>query len=226
MLITNGDSMMGTVYDDIHKSAMKLQIGDCLSFGAFVPNVDSLDIEIRLPMLWHVIDRDENRLKLLSYFFFEHTGYWSVDGDTQSVTWENSQIRSDLNNKYFYECFTESERSAICTTEVRTKTNDTGCIITKDKLYVPALEDIEAIPEHLKIGRGFVTGQGRDGFAFVHLMYCFYWLRDPGESEKTNLVVRGCADSELILDSFDYDADETAVRAIMWVDAEKIKELY
>lgn len=203
--------------------ALQLKIGDCLSFGSFVPNVDSSDLDIRLPMLWHVIDRKDNKLKLLSYFFFEHTGYWSVDGDIQSVTWESTKIRYDLNNRFLFDCFTESERNAILTTEVKTKTDNSECIITEDKLFLPSLEDIESIPEHLKTGRGLVTGYGRDDSVTVYLMYCFYWLRDPGEDTDTNLVVQGYADSELILDSLEFDADETAVRAIMWVDAEKIK---
>lgn len=225
MLITNCDYMMGTVFDDVNKMALHLKIGDCLTFGSFVPWDDNSDPVVRFPMPWHVIDREGNKLKLLSYFFFEHTGYWSVDGSIQSVTWEKTKIRDDLNNKYFYDCFNESERNAILTTNVKTKTNDSEYIITKDKLYVPALEDIKSIPEHLKIGRGLVTGHGRDDSVTVDLMYCFYWLRDTGEDEKTNLVVQGYANSEIILDSLEFDADETAVRAIMWVDAEKIKNI-
>ena len=77
MLITNGDAMWGTVYDDIDKMALQLKIGDCLTFGAFVPDGSY----IRFPMLWHVIDKAENRLKLFSYFFFEHIGYWSLQGN-------------------------------------------------------------------------------------------------------------------------------------------------
>lgn len=76
MLITNGNAMMGTVYDDSNV-AIRLNIGDCLTFGSFVPSFDSSDVPVRLPMLWHVIDKQGgSRLKLLSDFFFEHTGYW------------------------------------------------------------------------------------------------------------------------------------------------------
>lgn len=225
MLITNGNSMWGTVYDSIDETAMRLNIGDCLTFGSFVPSVDSSDLNIRLPMLWHVIGKDRNRLKLLSYFFFEHTGYWSVEGNTKAVSWENSEIRHDLNNKYLYDCFDENERNAILTTEVKTKSTGESYIVTHDKLYVPELEDIESIPEHLKIGRCFFTDCTDDGSSFVDLMYCFYWLRDPGEYEDENLVVQGFANSKLVLDSLDYGSDEVGVRAIMWLDAEKIKEI-
>lgn len=103
--------------------------------------------------------------------------------------------------------------------------NDSEFIITEDKLYIPSLEEIEAIPEHLKIGLCLVTGQCRDNSAFLDLMYCFYWLRDPGEYEDENLVVQGFANSKLVLDSLDYGSDEVGVRAVMWVDAVKIKEI-
>lgn len=38
-------------------------------------------------------------------------------------------------------------------------------------------------------------------------------------------MVQGFANSKLVLDSLDYGSDEVGVRAIMWVDAEKIKEI-
>lgn len=78
MLITDANAMMGTVFDDTGEMAMRLNIGDCLTFGSFIPSFDSLDVPVRLPMLWHVIDKQGSRLKLLSYFFFEHTGYWPL----------------------------------------------------------------------------------------------------------------------------------------------------
>lgn len=221
MLITNGNSMWGTVFDDPGKTAMQLNIGDCLTFGSFVPSFDSSDVSVRLPMLWHVIDKQENRLKLLSYFFFEHTVYWSVQGSTKAVTWENSEIRHDLNYKYLYDCFNEKERNAILTTEAKTKTHDSSIIATKDKLFLPALEDIENIPDHLKIGRGLYANCINDDIPSVELLYCFYWLRDPGAYEDENLVVKGYADSKLVIDSIDHNADEVGVRAVMWIDAEK-----
>lgn len=144
--------MWGTVYDDINKMALKLNIDDCLSFSSFIPQ-DSFGIQIRFPMLWHVIDRKDNKLKLLSYFFFERTGYWADNGDSESVTWEESEIRYNPNDKYFNKYFNESEQEAILTTEIKTKKSDTEYIVTHDKLYVPSLEEIRSIPEHLKIGR-------------------------------------------------------------------------
>ena len=225
MLITNGSSMYGTVYEDIHKMAMQLKVGDCITFGSFVSVVDSVSPEIRLPMLWHVIDRKESKLKLLSYFFFEHTGYWSLQNDKKETTWENTEIRHNLNNKFYYDSFNDSEQNAILTTEVKTKANNASYIITKDKLYIPSLSDIEHIPEHLKIGRGLFTDHAENGIPTVDLLYCSYWLRDPGEFENTNLIVRGYSDSKMILDSVDYDSDEVGVRAVMWIDAEKIKEI-
>lgn len=224
MLITNGNSMLGTIFDNPCKIAKQLNIGDCLTFGSFIPSVDSSDLNIRLPMFWHVIGKNGNKLKLLSYFFFEHTGYWSVPGSTEAVTWENSEIRQDLNNKFLYDCFNENERNAILLTEVKTKTNDGSCVVTHDKLYVPELEDIESIPEHLKIGRGLFTDCTDIGTSFVDLMYCFYWLRDPGEFKGENLVVQGHSESKLALCSLDYCSDEVGVRTVMWIDANKIKE--
>lgn len=158
----------------------------------------------------------------MSYFFFEHTGYWSLHGNSSAVTWKETDIRHNLNNKYFNDCFSEREQGAILTTEVKTKTYDSSIITTNDKLFLPALEDIENIPEHLKIGRGVYANCFDDDIPSVELLYCFYWLRDPGEAEDENLVVQGYADSKLVIDSLDHNADEVGVRAVMWIDAEKI----
>lgn len=51
MLISNGNAMMGMVYDDTGDMAIRLNIGDCLTFGSFIPSFDSSDVPVRLPML-------------------------------------------------------------------------------------------------------------------------------------------------------------------------------
>ena len=56
----------------------------------------------------------------------------------------------------------------------------------------------------------------------MELLYCFYWLRDSGEAEDENLVVQGYADSKLVIDSIYHNADEVGVRAVMWIEVEKI----
>ena len=222
MLITNPNYMWGTVFEDNHTLAAQMKIGDCLSFGTFEPDVDASTLKIRMPMLWHVIDKNGSKLKLLSYFFFEHTGFWGLHGSTKEYSWKDSEIRHDLNEKYYLSCFTESERNAILTTEVKTTARDASCIITRDKLYVPAREDIEHIPEHLKIGRFLSIDCFTDDTPTVDLGYCFYWLRDPGEYESTNLLVQGHLNSGIVLDNLHQDADEPGVRAVMWVDADKL----
>lgn len=223
MLITNHGSMWGTVYDDINEMALQLKVGDCLTFGSFLPGTsNSWKSAVRVPMLWHVIDKKESKLKLLSYFFFEHTGYWALQGGSKPVTWEETEIRHDLNNKYFYDCFSENERNAILTTDVKTKVNSSEYIITKDKLYVPALDEIEEIPDHLKIGRDLYADCSSDGIPTLILGYCFYWLRDAGRHGDDNLVVQGYANSKIVLDSLEHSSDEVGVRAVLWVDAGKI----
>lgn len=40
MVITNGDSLFGTVLDDVNKMVLKMNVGDSLTFGKFVPSSD------------------------------------------------------------------------------------------------------------------------------------------------------------------------------------------
>ncbi len=221
MLITNGDSIWGTVYDSIRKAMLKLNIGDCLTFGSSVTELNSGDPKIRFPMLWHVIDKKDHKLKLLSYFCFEHTGYFPVQINEEKVTWENTSIREELNNTVYNKCFNENERKAILITEVKTKESDSSCIVTQDRLYVPSLEEIKSIPKHIMVGRTLISDHVDKDSDAVDLLYCCYWLRDCGEFDNTNLVVMGYSDSEIVLESLDRDSDEVGVRAVMWIDAEK-----
>lgn len=225
MFLTDGHALMGTIFDDNDTRLQQLDIGHCLAFGSFIPICDSFDVNIRLPMLWHMIERDGKKCKLLSYFFFEHTGYWTNFNRADDGDWANTQIRYDLNHKFFDGCFSKDEKNAILTTEVKSQASDGSYSITKDKLYVPSLADIINIPEHLKLGIGLRTRQLGEDASAVEIMYSTYWLRNPGELKDTALVVRGYADSQLILDSIDYDSDEVGVRAVMWIDAEKIRDL-
>lgn len=210
MLITNGYKMFGTVVDDVSDVAPQLGVGDCLTLGSYVACLDSSSTPVRLPMPWHVIERQGNKLKLLSYFLLANMGYWD--------------LRDELQNTYYRESFTEAEKNAILTTEVTTMV-DGSPTVTHDKLYVPALEDIQDIPDDLKVGRLVDATKGDDGVPVVNVSYCFYWLRDPGDCEDENLIVQGFADSKLYLDSANHESDEIGLRAVMWVDATKLGDL-
>lgn len=144
-----------------------------------------------------------------------------MEGYSNTTIWKETEIRHQLNTKYFQDCFSESEKTAILTTKVKTKLPDSSLSVTMDKLYIPALEDIENIPEHLKIGRCIYTDKS-DDIPFVDLYYSIYWLRDPGDYEDENLIVQGYEDSKIVLDSLDHNSDEVGVRVVIWVDAEKI----
>lgn len=209
MLITNGFKMFGTVVDDVGDVAPQLGVGDCLTLGSYVACLDSTSTPVRFPMPWHVIERQGNKLKLLSYFLFANMGYWD--------------LRDELDT-YYHESFTEAEKNAILTTEVITMV-DGSPAVTHDKLYVPALEDIQDIPDDLKVGRLVDATKGADGVPVVNVSYCFYWLRDPGDYEDENLIVQGFADSKLYLDSANHESDEVGLRAVMWVDATKLGDL-
>ena len=128
--------MMGIVYDDNKDAALHLKVGDKLTFGTFVPSIDSFSIDIRFPIFWHVTAREGNVLKLLSDYFFDHTGYWSSSGSI-GATWKNTEIRFNLNNRCFNDYFSETEQAAILTTEVKTQKSDSSIVVTRDKLYVP-----------------------------------------------------------------------------------------
>ena len=84
----------------IYNEMKKLETGDLLLFGSyFLPgNIDPNDCKIKCPILWQVLDKDRDRLLLLSKYML----YWTFyDGSVMLIppssetNWEVSSVRAE-----------------------------------------------------------------------------------------------------------------------------------
>ena len=130
---------------------------------------------------WVVLDRQEDRLLLLSRYCIDALPYALEEGNT---SWEAGYARSWLNADWYRAVFSEEERTCIeevTVPETVNSGNGMACGITSDRLfllseeeltaYLPAAEDRAAAPTAYAAAKGCVTAEnGR----------AFWYLRTPG----------------------------------------------
>ena len=136
----NKNKNMKTAYADKIVSLNEAHLGDVVHMGAY--EQDNNTQNGKEPIEWIVMDKDDNRILLLSRLIIDNRKY---DEDT----WENSELRHWLNNEFFYNAFSETERSNIVTTKLNNPDNNANEKIkeadyseTEDKVFLPSYNDI------------------------------------------------------------------------------------
>lgn len=133
------------------KEVENLNCHDNLVFGTFrlcsggKPN----KLDIRMPLSWEILEKQGNRLLLISEFCLDwncYNGNCPILGPSADTTWENSTIRQELNNEFFDNSFSENEKFIIVTTEIKTKPNpicgNNPGNDTQDKIFLLSIEEM------------------------------------------------------------------------------------
>ena len=162
-----------TAYIDL--SLIKIRSDNTVCFG----NYGSKSV------VWTVVDRVDNKALLVATQVVCAYPYDPSDGD---VTWENSSLRTWLNNSFYNDAFFSGEKNLIVTTTVENKTNpDYGTNAgsdTQDKIFILSLDEVNKyFPSEgsRKVGPS-------DHAAYNSSLYidsngcCLWWLRTPGVS--------------------------------------------
>ena len=134
----------------IYNEMKKLETGDSLLFGSyFLPgNSDPNDCKIKSPILWQVLDKDRDRLLLLSKYML----YWTFyDGSVMLIppssetNWEVSSVRAELNGECFNSWFSTEEQAIILETvqvmDENPKYHIPAGRATLDRLFLLSLEE-------------------------------------------------------------------------------------
>ena len=164
-----------------------VKVGDTLYFGKSGRySTDLRSYSIGNPIEWVVLDSQDGRLLLLSKYFLDYDFYEErkeEEGNSYSkahlpiekVNWENSSIRTLLNNAFLYTSFSIAERKAILDTEI----DDPDCgNPTADKIFLLSLDEfrtyyINNASVAQVCGQAHTTGE--------------WWLRTKAEEENTIL---------------------------------------
>lgn len=83
------------------------KIGDIVQMGTYEQDGDA---ETEDPICWDVLDKDGDAMMLISH---DVIAYQRFSDSFKCVIWEDSQIRSWLNQEFYAEAFDETEQASI-----------------------------------------------------------------------------------------------------------------
>lgn len=161
--------------------------GDIITFGTYEQDND-LENGTE-PIQWIVLERDGNKLFLLSLYALDSKGYNDTWTD---VTWETCTMRAWLNGAFYQNAFSDIEQALIPLTELPAEANDKYSTDagndTQDKVFLLGMSEarqyFETDTERMCVPTPYAIAQGawtqddytnEDGDAT-----CFWWLRTPG----------------------------------------------
>lgn len=198
-------------YADLDTSLINIRSDDIVYFG----NYGSQSV------VWQIVDRVDNKALLVATNVVCAYPYNYSEGD---VTWEDSSLRSWLNNTFYNDAFFSGEQNLIVTTPVENNTNrNYGTYAgpdTEDKIFVLSLDEVNKYfptDSSRKAGPGVSAGNDRNLYVDPN-GYCLWWLRTPGASGGFIGYVdhRGVVQEAGILCRYNY----IGVRPAMWVIVE------
>ncbi len=124
----------------LKKRKESLEIGDSITYGKyFFNNKNGLK-----PIEWIVLDVDKEELLLISKYCLDTVKYCELSAKlngTEACIWENSYLRSWLNNEFFNQAFTEDEKRNILETTVIT-CESLNSELHKNKVFVLSKEQV------------------------------------------------------------------------------------
>ena len=172
------------------------------------------------PIEWIVLDRQDDRVLLLSRYGLDCVPYHSRRA---IVTWEKSSLRRWLNQDFLAVAFDADETRAVCKTRIdnsraqgyaRNKAD--GGSDTQDLVfllsYAEAWEYLPSREARMTTGTAYANARG----AYVNPIngQCWWWLRSPGDAGTcaANIHYDGRLGDFLVHDPY------AAVRPAIWVD--------
>jgi hypothetical protein len=188
---------------------------------------------------WRVLDVKDGKALLLSDAVLEIRIYHKADDafiashpNSQSLTWEESDMRAYLNGQFYDSAFSADEKELIAQTSVANdpnpKSGNGGTGTTQDKVFLLSLEEVikyfggynamlYALPgNEYYIDDGY--NEARIAYAESGRAYA-WWLRSPGRDWNLSTLVgsRG----ELWVEGTTCQSEgSVGIRPALWVDLE------
>ena len=150
------------IFSFFHKNGAKdnkYNIGDTFVFGKY-PFKNAKDVQ---PIEWIVLKNNAEELLLISKYCLDTVKYCepsALFAGTECCIWENSYLRNWLNNSFYNEAFTESEKNNIIETN----------IITEETLSAELYENKVFILSKAQIEDFFADCESRKGFPTPHAL--------------------------------------------------------
>ncbi len=203
------------------KSLAEAQAGDTVTFGHFPQTLEGGD---DTPIDWIVLEVVDGKALLLSKYCLDSRPYHS---SYASVTWETCALRKWLNNGFYNNAFTDSEKAGIQTTLVRAgdnyKHHTKSGRNTQDNVFLLSIEETQkyfeddaarrCIPTKYAISQGIWRNSD---YVVDGQTTCCWWLRVPGQTSGT--AVNISADGSVYIDGDGVNFMQAGVRPAIWID--------
>lgn len=127
--------------DDPFAAISQAKTGDPVEFGTYEQNNPG----VKDPIQWIVIDADDEKLLLLSEKCLDCKKYDDNTNKGGSITWEQSSIRSWLNDEFYTDAFSAEEKDRIILSEVDNSDNTSAVDgqITLDRVFFLSIGESE-----------------------------------------------------------------------------------
>jgi hypothetical protein len=216
MIFTLGQSAAATEID------RAFSVGNIVTFGAY--EQDNNTSNGKEAIQWRVLARNGTKAMLISVYNLDCQPYdtsLSYDTAYEAVTWETCTLRKWLNDNFLNAAFTQVQRDAIMTSELRNdkKRNDntSGDNVTQDKVFLVSgaelgqlfTNDADRIAKNTAYtkAQGAYTDDSGDGW---------WWIRSNGI--YYDLAASVMFDGSYSLNSTLYGYGYAAVRPALYID--------
>ncbi len=196
------------------------KVGDIIQFGEYEQD-GNLENGSEL-IDWIILDIQNGKALVISKFALDVKSYNTHSADY--VTWENSSIRTWLNQTFVASAFHSGEIGMILDAEVPADKNpvydeiDAGNTTT-DKVFLLSIDEAKKyLPtwDERKCEATAYIDKKYDQFSiFMRDGFCDWWLRTPGEEQDKAAYVSSYDD---IVFSGDLVFLDQAVRPAMWIE--------
>ena len=157
-----------SIYEEYKVEKLKVAaVGDHVFFGAYEQDNDSTNGAEEIE--WRVLEKNENRLLLISEYALDCKPYNNI---LATVSWETASLREWLNNDFINTAFSEDELMRIPTVDVSEEAYDRVFLLSADESekYFTSSDAIQCKPTEYAIANGAKVEDRTGGF-------CMWWQR-------------------------------------------------
>lgn len=171
------------IQEALRRQLTAAEAGDIVRFGRYEQDNDTTGKEY---IDWIVLEREGNRVKLISRYGLDAVPY---NNSYTYVTWETCSLRTWLNNYFLKEAFSDDEQEMIQTATVSADKNPGYSTEpgkdTQDKVYLLSIPEarryFDSDEARATKPTPYAAAQGAD---VSDAGNCWWWLRSPGNDQE------------------------------------------
>ena len=213
----DSSELRDTVISVLYPSWYNKKIGDTVVLGAWEQDNNTSNGSEAVE--WQVLDRQENRLLLISRYALDCQSY---NTEYTDVTWERSSLRTWLNGAFLNEAFSAEEQTLIPQVTVSADKNpkysmDPGNS-TSDRIFLLSISEADRYFASDEARKVFPTAyaKAQGAYTYENTGTTWWWLRSPGYYQSSAALVGpgGFVEDDGLL----VDYSSGAVRPALWID--------